>query len=342
MKYLLVSGAVVLLFVLYVFLYPQFSESPQFIYDDEQEGINDQIVIRFSHVVAENTPKGLAAQRFAELVAKKTNGKVKVEVVPNGGLATDEEEMDALQENKVQMIAPSISKMTKLAPEWGLFDLPFMFNNYQAVKAVLDGQVGTQLLKRHEQEGIKGLAFWANGFKQMTSRNRQLRNTQDFIGQRFRIMPSKIIEEQFNLLGATPIVVPFDQIYTSLATNSFDGQENTISNIYSRRLYTLQSDMTISNHGFLGYVVLMNRGFWNKLPKDVQTDLTEAMVETTKWQWQKAEQMNKQQLKAIRNESSLTIYVLSEQERQMWLKQLHPVYENFNNAVGKQFKIKIK
>jgi C4-dicarboxylate-binding protein DctP len=306
-------------------------------YDDEQEGLSEQITIRFSHVVAENTPKGLAAQKFAQLAAEKTDGLVKVEVIPNATLYTDEEELDALMNNDVQMIAPSLSKMTKLAPEWGLFDLPFLFQNNEDINSVFSGKVGRELLKLHEDENIKGMALWSNGFKQMTSSVRALQKTEDFHGQRFRIMPSDIIEEQFNRLGAVSIAMPFDQVYTSLEENKFEGQENTISNIYSRRLYELQSHMTISNHGFLGYVVLMNKEFWDSLPKEIQASLSAAMDETTSWMIDESIKMNKQQLLVMDRESLIDIHYLSNEERAEWLNKLAPVYQTLLQHVKKDF-----
>ncbi|MGM0875574.1 MAG: DctP family TRAP transporter solute-binding subunit [Bacillota bacterium] len=338
MKYLIGSSLLVIIMILCIFFYPfdQFRHE-EISYDDEQEGLSEQIVIRFSHVVAENTPKGLAAQKFAELAAEKTDGLVKVEVVPNGALYTDEEELNALKENNVQMIAPSLSKMTKLAPEWGLFDLPFLFKNNEDVTSVFLGEIGSNLLRLHEDEDIKGMALWSNGFKQMTSSVGALQKPEDFKGQRFRIMPSQIIEEQFTRLGAVPIVIPFDQVYTSLEEEEFEGQENTISNIYSRRLYELQSHMTISNHGFLGYVVLMNNEFWDSLPKEVQSSLTAAMDETTSWMIDESMKMNKQQLQVIDSKSSIDIHYLSNEERAEWLNKLEPVYQTLLQSVNEDF-----
>lgn len=338
MKYLISSSILVIIMILCIFFYPfdRFRQE-EISYDDEQEGLSDQITIRFSHVVAENTPKGLAAQKFAQLAAEKTDGLVKVEVVPNGTLYTDEEELDALMNNDVQMIAPSLSKMTKLAPEWGLFDLPFLFRTNEDVTSVFSGKIGSSLLKLHEDDNIKGMALWSNGFKQMTSSERALQKSEDFNGQRFRIMPSEIIEEQFKRLGAVPIAMPFDQVYTSLEEAKFEGQENTISNIYSRRLYELQSYMTISNHGFLGYVVLMNKEFWDSLPKEVQTSLTSAMDETTSWMMDESMKMNKQQLLVMDRKSSIEIHYLSNEERAEWLNKLAPVYHTLLQNVKEDF-----
>ncbi len=337
MKYLIGSCFVFLALLLTSIFFPFKQSENSVSYDDEQEGLSEQIVITFSHVVAENTPKGLAAKKFAELAAEKTNGLVKVEVVPNGALYTDQEELDALMNNNVQMIAPSISKMTGLTHEWGIFDLPFLFENKEDMKTVLSSDLGKKLLRLNESENIKGMSLWSNGFKQMSSNVGPLREPKDFMNQRFRTMTSETIEEQFRLLGARPIPLPFDQVYVSLEQEKFDGQENTISNIYSRRLYELQSHLTISNHGFLGYAVLMNKDFWEELPEDIQISLTEAMEETTLWMLDESSKMNREQLDEIEQKSTIEIYHLTPEQKKEWIRELLPVYKSFLEGVEHEF-----
>jgi tripartite ATP-independent transporter DctP family solute receptor len=304
------------------------------VYDDEQKGLNKQIVIYFSHVVAENTPKGLAAQKFAQLVEEKTNGRVKVEVFPNGSLYSDEEEIDALLRGDVQMIAPSFSKVTELIPEWQVLDLPFIFENYDDVEKVFTGEVGKQLLAMLEKKGIKGLALWGNGFKQMMSNHHLLVEPNDFSELKFRVTPSEAIEKQFQFLGATPIVVPFNHVYESLEKHEFDGQENTISNIYSKGFYQFQPYLTISNHGYLGYAVMVNQSFWNHLPKDVQKKITEAMKETTIWNLKQSKMQNEQELAQMKRNSKMHIYELTSKDREKWKQKFRPLYEEFEREFG--------
>ncbi|MFB6465484.1 DctP family TRAP transporter solute-binding subunit [Cytobacillus sp. Hz8] len=334
MKYLIGTSLLVIFIILYILFHPlDFLSGKELPFDDEQEGLSNQIVIRFSHVVAENTPKGLAAQKFAQLVEQKTNGLVKVEVFPNARLYTDDEELKALRNNDVQMIAPSLSKMTKLNSDWGLFDLPFLFQNKEDIASFLSSKAGKKFLTLHEDEGIKGLALWSNGFKQMTSNVNPVQHPEDFVGQRFRIMPSDIIAEQFQALGASPIEVPFDQLYSALQEDQFDGQENTISNIYSRRIYGFQKYLTISNHGFLGYAVLINEKFWNSLPDKVKPKIQEAMNETTNWMISQSQKMNDDQLKWIEKESSIQIHYLSDKDKMEWYPKFKPVYHKFLQSV---------
>ncbi|WP_160157068.1 TRAP transporter substrate-binding protein [Geobacillus sp. TFV-3] len=312
------------------------------IYDDEQKGLKKQIIIYFSHVVAENTPKGLAAQKFAELVGKKTNGRVKVEVFPNGSLYSDGEELDALLRGDVQMIAPSFSKVTELIPEWQVLDLPFLFRDDDHVRCVFTGKVGVELLQMLEAKGIKGLAFWSNGFKQMMGTNRQLMEPDDFRGLRFRIMPSEVIERQFRLLGGEPVAVSFDRVYQELEQHKFDGQENTISNIYSKGFYKFQPYITISNHGYLGYVVMMNQSFWDRLPKDIQQKITEAMAEATNWNLQQSKEQNERELQQLEQRDGVHLYMLSETEKKKWEQKFKPLYEEFVRQFGSKLLNEVK
>ncbi|MED4878241.1 TRAP transporter substrate-binding protein [Anoxybacillus geothermalis] len=304
------------------------------VYDDEQKGLQNQIIIYFSHVVAENTPKGLAAQKFAELVEQKTNGRVKVEVFPNGSLYSDGEELDALLRGDVQMIAPSFSKVTELIPEWQVLDLPFLFRNDDDVRRVFTGKIGAELLGMLEAKEIKGLALWSNGFKQMMNTARPLIEPDDFRGLRFRIMPSEVIEKQFRLLGGEPVAVSFDHVYRALEQHEFDGQENTISNIYSKSFYKFQPYITISNHGYLGYAVMMNQAFWDRLPKDIQQKITEAMAEATQWNLQQSKAQNERELNELRQREDVHLYELSEREKREWERKFAPLYEEFAKRFG--------
>ncbi|WP_033843186.1 TRAP transporter substrate-binding protein [Geobacillus subterraneus] len=309
----------------------------QVVYDDEQKGLEKQIIVYFSHVVAENTPKGLAAQKFAELVEQKTNGRVKVEVFANGSLYSDGEELDALLRGDVQMIAPSFSKVTELIPEWQVLDLPFLFRDDDHVRRVLTGEVGEELLRLLETKGIKGLAFWSNGFKQMMSMARPLIKPDDFRGLRFRIMPSEVIEKQFRLLGGEPVAVSFDHVYRALEQHKFDGQENTISNLYSKGFYKFQPYLTISNHGYLGYVVMVNESFWDHLPVDIQRNIMEAMREATEWNWQKAKEQNEKELAQLRRRQDVHVYWLTAQEKEEWEKKFSPLYEAYTRQFGSRW-----
>lgn len=310
------------------------NHSKTIVQDDEQSGLGEQIVIRFSHVVAENTPKGLAAQKFAELVEDKTNGKIRVEVYPNGILYSDGEEVEALVNGDIQMIAPTFSKMTEYVPEWKVLDLPFLFENDEHVERVFNGEIGKELLQKLDDQNMQALAFWSNGFKQMTSNTRPLLTPGDFRQLRFRVMPGSVIQNQFNLLGAETTAQEFNNVYRSLEHHDIDGQENTISNIYSKGLYKVQTHLTLSNHGYLGYAVIINSQFWSNLTPKQQQQIYSALAETTKWIQTESKQMNAQQLEEIKNNSSIQIHTLTSEQKQLWKKTFSPLYQDLITEIG--------
>ena len=239
------------------------------------------IVIKFSHVVAPNTPKGKGADKFKELAEKYTNGKVKVEVYPNSTLYKDKEELEALQLGAVQMLAPSNSKFGPMGiKDFEVFDLPFLLPNLASLRKVTEGPIGKKMLKLLEPKGMIGLAYWDNGFKQMSA-NKPLRMPEDYKGLKFRIQSSKVLEAQFRLLGATPQVMAFSEVYQALQTGVVDGQENTPSNMYTQKFHEVQKYTTLTNHGYIGYVVVVNKKFWDGLPADVRGQLDKAMKEAT-------------------------------------------------------------
>ncbi|NOV04377.1 DctP family TRAP transporter solute-binding subunit [Paenibacillus planticolens] len=314
----------------------QFNSGP-LAYDDEQTGLREQTLIRFSFVVAENTPKGLAAQKFAEIVKQKTNDSIKVELYPNGSLYNENDEMEGLRRGSVQMIAPSFSNISEVVPEWMVMDLPFAFQNEDDVEKAFRGKIGALLQKKLESNGMVGLGFWSNGFQQMTSNQRPLIHPEDFQDLKFRILPSKVIESQFRLLKARTSPIPFNQVYRSMESGIVDSGENTISNIYSRKLYQVQKYMTISNHAFLGYGVLMNKSFWNNSLTSTQRQaITEAMQETTLWANQNAIAINQKQWDELKKMNQMDIHTLTNDERYEWQQALEPVYREAQIYIGKE------
>ena len=311
---------------------PHFADSLPI--DDEQTGLKDRIVIKFSHVVAENTPKGLAAAHFARLVKELSDDRVEIQVFPNGMLYSGDTEFAALQSGAIQMIAPSFSNMSVVDPAWLAMDLPFAFADQQAVNAALQGELGRRLLGTLNAHKVQGAAFWANGFKQMTSSVRPLQVPEDFRNQTFRIQPSQMLVSQFQALGASTVKIPFNETYGMLKDRAADGQENTISNIATKRLYQVQKYMTISNHGYLGYVVLFNKKFWADLPPDVQRLLEQALEETTSWLHRETASMHAKQLRELEEIDGFTVHKLTEEERQQWIRKLEPLYDQYEQIIG--------
>src|SRR5438034_2507127 len=239
------------------------------------------IVIKFSHVVASDTPKGQAADMFKKLVEERSKGTVKVEVYPNSQLYKDKEELEALQLGSVQMLAPSLAKFGPLGvKEFEVFDLPFVFKDTDSFKAVTNGPVGADLLDKLEPKGIKGLVFWDNGFHIMSA-NKPLHHVADFKGMKMRIQSSKVLDAQMRALGAIPQVMAFSELYQALQTGVVDGTEGVPSNFYTQKIYEVQKHITLSNHGHLAYAVIVNKKFWDGLPADARKILEGAMKDAT-------------------------------------------------------------
>ncbi|WP_339061033.1 DctP family TRAP transporter solute-binding subunit [Tepidibacillus marianensis] len=283
--------------------------------DDEQFSQDEKIIIRFSHVVGEDTPKGQAARKFAELMKLRSHGKVEVQVFSNGSLYRDGEEWKALKKNDVQIIAPSMSKLIPRIPELQVLDLPFYFKDLEQIHQLADGEVGKMVFHSAERNQVVPLAIWDNGFKQFTNRDHSLHNSKDFAGLRFRIMPSPILEEQFSRVGAVGEVKNFNDVYQALKNKEVDGQENTISNIYTKRFFNVQDYLILSNHGYLGYLVMMNQEFFQSLNPEIQTMIQDAMNEVTIWEREKSLEIEKKQLNLIKDCECIQVESLTEEEK---------------------------
>ena len=292
------------------------------------------IVIKFSHVVAADTPKGKAADKFAELAAKYTNGRVKVEVYPNSTLYKDKEELEALQLGAVQMLAPSNSKFGPIGiKEFEVFDLPYILPDLAALRKVTDGPLGAKLLKLLDAKGMTGLAYWDNGFKQMSA-NKKLITPADYKGLKFRIQSSKVLEAQFRALGAIPQVMAFSDVYQALQTGVVDGQENTWSNIYTQKMHEVQKYMTVTNHGYIGYVVVVNKKFWDGLPPDIRDELSKAMKEATDYGNSQSAKDNDDALEEIKKSGKSEIITLTPEQNEAMRKAMMPVYKDVASRVG--------
>ena len=292
------------------------------------------IVLKFSHVVAVDTPKGKAAEFFAKRAGELTAGKVKVEVYPNSQLYKDKEEMEALQLGAVQMLAPSLSKFAPLGvKEFEAFDLPFICDDYTELHKVTQGQIGKNLLAKLDAKGITGLAFWDNGFKSFSA-NKPVRKPEDFKGLKMRIQSSKVLEAEMRALGALPQVMAFSEVYQALDTGVVDGTENPHSNLYTQKMYEVQKHMTVSNHGYLGYAVVVNKKFWDGLPADIRGQLNQAMAESTKVANDHAFKDNEDALAKVKAAGKTEVYTPTPAERMALKKALVPVHKQMESRIG--------
>lgn len=292
------------------------------------------ILIKFSHVVAPDTPKGQAAEYFKRLAEERTKGRVKVEIYPNSTLYKDAEELEALQLGSVQMLAPTVSKFGPLGVrEFEVFDFPYMFDGYADVHKITQGPVGQRLLKKLETKGIVGLAYWDNGFKPISA-NRPLRKPEDVKGLKMRIQSSKVLEAQMRALGALPQVMALSEVYQGLQTGVIDGTENVISNFYTQKLLEVQKYVTLTDHGYIGYAVIANKKFWDGLPPDIRSTLEGAMKDATRYANDVAKKDNDNALAAVRKSGRTQVIELTPDEKRAWKKALVKVHDQMASRVG--------
>jgi C4-dicarboxylate-binding protein DctP len=293
------------------------------------------IVIKFSHVVAPDTPKGKGANKFKELAEQYTDGKVKVEVYPNSQLYKDNEEVDALQLGAVQMLAPSLSKFGPLgAREFEAFDLPYIFQDKEALRKVTEGPVGKELLGKLEGKGILGLAFWDNGFKVMSA-NTKIDSPDDMLGLKMRIQSSKVLESEMKALGALPQVLAFSEVYQSLQTGVVDGTENPPSNMYTQKMHEVQKYATVTNHGYLGYALIVNKKFWEGLPADIRAQLEKAVTDSTAYANDIAQKENDDSLDAMKKSGKTVFHELTPAAKKAWIEALKPVHKEMASRIGR-------
>ncbi|KGK82211.1 C4-dicarboxylate ABC transporter [Desulfosporosinus sp. HMP52] len=312
------------------------------IVDKQQVNKEEKIIIKFSHVVEENTPKGLAAIRFARLISERSKGSIEVQIFPDSQLFKDGEEFEAIRRGDVQMIAPATSKVSQLFPQWQIWDLPYLFSDLEGVHQIMDGSLGKRLMEQLKEKNLYGLAMWDNGFKHLTNNKHPIIQPSDFKGLKFRVMSPGILQEQFNYFEAKAIFLPFNDVYDALNEGQVEGQENTISNIYTKKFSQVQKYLTLSQHGFLGYAVIINLEFWNQLPDNARELIENTMEEVTFWERDIARELNKQQLEEIKKLNSVSIYSLDEEERRKWQGQFRFAYTKFEKENGSEFLNEVK
>ena len=296
-------------------------------------------VMKISHVVSSSTPKGMAADFLEKRIEELTAGKIDVQVFPNSQLYGDADEMKALAMNNVQLIMPSLSKFPSIVPQIQLFDLPFLFRDKEHLYKVMDGEVGAKL-KSYVDAKKQMIAFdyWDAGFKHFSSSKKAIINPEDAKGQKFRIQSSKVLEAQFKAVGGNTQILPFSEVYSALQQGVVDATENPLSNFYTKKFNEVQSSLTLSSHGYLGYLVVMNQQFWDKLPKDVQEKVSQAMKEATEFERKATAEDDAKimaNLKKYAAESKrLEIFELNDAQKANWRKVMEGIYPQFYDVIG--------
>jgi len=298
---------------------------------------DESIVIKFSHVVAPDAPKGKTALVFKELAEKYTNGRVKVEVYPNSSLYKDKEELEALQLGSVQLLAPSISKFSPLgAKEFDVFDLPFLSSDDAHARQMFTSPLMGEFNRKLESKGVSALAYWDNGATVYTC-NRPLIWPEDFRGLKLRIQGGKVLDAQVRELGAIPQILPFSEVYQALQTGVVDGEDNVPSNVLTQKFYEVQKHLTVSYHGRVTYALITNKTFWNSLPGDVRAQLDRAVAESTEFFNATAAKDNADALDKIKASGKTELHYLTEAEKKAWITKLMPVHTEMQGRFGKDF-----
>jgi C4-dicarboxylate-binding protein DctP len=292
------------------------------------------LIIKYSHVVADVTPKGKAALKFKELAEKKLAGKVEIQVFPNSQLFGDGKEMEALLLGDVQIIAPSLAKFGKYTKQLQIFDLPFLFNDLAAVDRFQDSKEGQSMLSSMEKKGIKGFGYLHNGMKQLSA-NVPMPMPADAKGLKFRIQASDVLEAQFKAVGGNPQKIAFAEVYQALQTGVVDGTENPWSNIYSKKFHEVQKYIMESNHGVLDYMVIGNAKWWAGLPPDIQKGLSEAMVESIRYGNEAAETEVKDFRAKVIADNKAKVLPMSKANVEAWRSAMKPVWKQFEGDIGK-------
>ena len=293
-----------------------------------------RVTVRFSHVVAEETPKGLAANRFKLLLEQRSGGRIAVQVFPNAQLYGDGDEMQALQLGAVDLVAPSVSKFGRIGlPEFELFDLPFLFDDLSAVRRITQGRLGQRLLNGLERQGLVGLGFFDNGFKQMSA-NRPLLEPKDYAGLRMRVQASQVIADQMRALGARPVTLPFSETRRALASGVVHGTENPVSNFWTQDMHEVQSDLSLTEHGYLGYAVVTNQRFWQHLSEQDRQLIHQSLQEALAFANQMADSQNERAMQALRQAGTTRIHTLSRLQRERLNQAVLPVQQQLASRIG--------
>lgn len=302
----------------------------------EQFSKENPLIVKFSHVVTEQSPKGQAATKFKELLEQKTEGKVTVELYPSSQLYGDKDELEALQAGNVHVIAPSTAKLVGLNPSFQVNDLPFLFESSESVHKFWDGPTGQKLLNSLDNYNIKGLATWDLGFKVFTS-NKPIEKLEDFKGQKFRTQAGKVLEAQFKALDAGGATIPFAEVYTALQQGTVDGQENTWTSIDQQKYQEVQKNLLVSNHGRIDYVLLTNKEWYEGLPEDIKKAFDETVAESTQYQREINDQLNKEAEDNLRKAGKFQFFELSNEEREKFRKAMEEVSKEFEESIGKEY-----
>ncbi|WP_280770756.1 DctP family TRAP transporter solute-binding subunit [Salipaludibacillus daqingensis] len=302
-----------------------------------QSVTEEEFTIRFSFVNAAMSVKGMAADKFADLVDEKTDGRVKVEVYPAAQLYNDDESFEAIVGGNLEMIAPAVTKLVTFDPRWQYVDLPFLFKDHDHVMTFFESELAEDLLNSEQiiRNNLEGKAFWQNGFKQFTTSDQPLRGPEDFEGLNFRVQAGSVLDSFYQKLGAGTATISLGESYAALQQGTVDGTENTFNNIDTLNYEEVQDYLTVSNHGRIDWAILVNKSFWDEMPTDVRDQVDEALEEATQFANKITQEENEKSFEKIKAAGNLEVIELTEEERAKLIDTLDPLYEEFESIITK-------
>ncbi|ABK44640.1 TRAP dicarboxylate transporter, DctP subunit [Magnetococcus marinus MC-1] len=299
-----------------------------------------EYVIKLSHVVSPQTPKGKAADIFAQLVNERLQGKVRVEVFPSSQLYDDNKVMEAMRLSRSKtvglMAAPSLSKFVKFSGQLQAFDLPFLFDSIGDVHKLVDHPVADKMTDPLKSKGLRALGFWDNGMKVFSIKGPKplMDVPDDFNGMKFRIQSSDVHSEMIKALGGTPQKLPFKEVYTALGQGVVDGQENAWSNVYSKKFHEVQDYITVSNHSYLGYLLVVSEQFWSNLPAEIRTELEKAVKEATMANRRFAAEADSGDRLKVEQAGFAKVVDMPVEKRKAWRQVTMSVEDKFRDEIG--------
>ncbi|AXH98312.1 C4-dicarboxylate ABC transporter substrate-binding protein [Sporosarcina sp. PTS2304] len=302
----------------------------------EGKGEGEEFKIRIPHLVSEEQSSHIAALDFKEKIEKDSDGRIKVEIFPNGSLfGSDREAIEAVQLGNVEMTIPAVAPLASFIDKFMVFDLPFLFDDNEAAYRALDGEVGEGLLKELESKKLKGLVFGENGFRHMSNNKGAITSPADIKGLKFRTLENPLHTDTFKAFGANASPFAFGELYTALQQGTYDAMESPISLYYLNKFYEVQSDVTLTAHVYAATILLMNNEFFNGLPEDLQEVVMNAAKEFRTEQRKIAQKQDIEFMENLREEG-MEIHEITPEQRDLFRQATKSVYEKYTPIIGEE------